>query len=85
MNKVIDVEWRSAKDTVGIVLTENDMGQKTARIGTRHYEFASYALIVYPYTEAEDAQYIAENGARLSFKEAQAFFPYLKPEEYKYD
>ncbi len=80
-NKVLDVEWRSARGTVGFVLTVNSAGQKSVRVGCTHTEFSILQLS--HGTEKEDAQKIADDGAKLSFEEAKAFFPYLKQEEYK--
>lgn len=72
--KILNSEWRSARDTVGIVLIENDMGKQSARIGVARSP-----------DEFVDAVLIAQNGAKLSFREAQAFFPFIKKEDYKYE
>lgn len=83
VNKVIATEWRSARDTVGIVLIENDAGEQSARIGVLKYVEIEGCYIRGAYSDEEDAQYIADNGAKLSFTEAKAFFPWITEEKYK--
>ena len=67
MSKIVQVEWRSAIDTVGIVLVKRDGdGKFRAYIGqARGFDNSAY----------EDAQYIAAHGAKLTFNEAKGFFP----------
>lgn len=64
MSKVIKHKWRSAKDTVGVVLVKTKRGFK-AYIGVAKH----------PRDEEADVQYIKDRGARLLLKEAQGFFP----------
>lgn len=71
MIKVLQSEWRSGVDSVGIVLGELGSGQKQAYIGVSKNT-----------TPEADAQHIANWGCRLSFAEAKAFFPELLIEEY---
>lgn len=77
--KILAVEWRSAKDTVGFVLMENEIGEQSVRVGK------TKPNPDYPFVAPlhDDVRYIAYNGAKLSFKEAQAFFPWIKEENYK--
>ena len=83
ITKILAVEWRSARDTVGVVLIQNAVGQKSARIGTvQTIELPSIGKI-HVGNETTDARYIADHGAKLSFQEAVGFFPWLKEEEYK--
>lgn len=64
MSSIIDVQWRSGRDTVGIVLIKTELDQYKAYIG-----FAE------GFNDKQDANYIAAWGAKLSLVEAQAFFP----------
>jgi len=66
------VQWRSGKDTVRIVLIKDSITQK----------FNCYIGVAQNYSEWEDAEYIANWGARLTFKEAKAFFPELEMSEF---
>lgn len=75
--RILKVEWRSALDTVGIVLIENDMGQQSAKIGVANH------IMMLSIDEEADALYIAENGAKLTFNEARGFFPDLDEKKYK--
>lgn len=81
--RILDTTWRSAKDTIGIVLIENDAGEQSARIGPVMTIGEGTVKIRLNLTEVQDSQYIADHGAKLSFKEAQAFFPWIKEENYK--
>lgn len=72
MSKIIQIEWRSGIDTVGIVLCELTTGELRAYIGV-------------PKTNDDediDARYIADYGAKLSFDEAVGFFPKIKRKNY---
>jgi|WetSurMetagenome_2_1015567.scaffolds.fasta_scaffold200679_2 hypothetical protein len=69
--KILSWTWRSARDSVGIVLIENDIGEVSARIGVAKGN-----------PELSDAEYIAEWGAKLSYNEALGFFPYLQKTDY---
>lgn len=71
MCQILKAEWRSGRDTVGIVLAEGGDGKLRAYIGVAHGD-----------NEDFDANYIALYGARLSLDEARGFFPDLKEEEY---
>jgi hypothetical protein len=74
--KILAIEWRSAVDTVGIVLIENDFGQQSARIGAIDTD-------AFGRSEEHDKQYIANTGAKLIYREAKAFFPFIKKGNYK--
>lgn len=69
--EILDVKWRSARDTVGIVAIKTHRGWK-AYIGVAKIE-----------DEANGAIYIALHGAHLMPQEAYAFFPQFDPLEYK--
>lgn len=71
MKKIIAKEWRSAKNTVGIVAVEQFNGRWRAYIGP-----------AFTLSEDVDAQNIADNGAKLNKKEAIAFFPYLDSDKF---
>lgn len=63
--KILAVEWRSGRDTVGIVA-----------VGTPD-EWKAYIGVAHGLDPEDDARYIASWGAKLSVEEAGAFFPYL--------
>ena len=69
--KILDVEWRSGRDTVGIVAIETFGKRWEAYIGV------SRSL-----DELTDIEAIAAHGAKLPWNEAVAFFPHLKKEDY---
>jgi hypothetical protein len=70
--EIIRWEWRSGRDTVGIVLVQSSDGLKRAYMG-----------VAKSATEETDVMEIAHYGARLRFEEARAFFPELtNPDEY---
>ena len=71
MSEVIKYEWRSGIDTVGIVLVKRDAG-----------DFRAYIGVARDTSAEEDAAYIAAHGAKLTYREAFAFFPELKEAEY---
>lgn len=71
--KALDQYWFTNIGIVGIVLIENSLGEQSARIGT--LEIAT--------TPEKDALIIASNGAKLSYRMAKAFFPYIKKNKYK--
>lgn len=72
MNRIIGVEWRvGGTGTVGIVLVLCRDGMKRAYIGVGK-----------SHNEQADADWIKAYGVRLKFKEASAFFGWLKAEEY---
>lgn len=68
MSKIVKYEWRSGRDTVGIVLVQKDDGRYIAYIGIVDKMTGGF-------NEEQDAQYIADWGAKLSLAEALAFFP----------
>lgn len=71
-NKIIQTEWRSGIDTVGIVLCQLATGKFRAYIGVAKTGE----------DEEVDAQHIASYGAKLRFHEAVGFFPRLVIGEY---
>ena len=71
MSKIIQTEWRSGKNTIGIVLVQRNDESYQAYIGVSLDE-----------GEHEDAQYIADYGGKLIYREAVGFFPTLKESEY---
>lgn len=76
MKKIIAIEWRSARNTVGIVAVEQAHDKKwRAYIGPVVHLFPSKR-----YSEDEDAQRIADGEAKLNKREAVAFFPSLNPD-----
>lgn len=70
-NQILAIEWRAAVDTVGFVAV------------TYGRYWQAYVGVSRGWDEKSDAIYIAENGAKLSWTEAQAFFPQLNIVEYK--
>ena len=78
MKNIIAKEWRSGKNTVGIVAVEQEHNEKwRAYIGAVAHSIPSER-----YSEEEDAQWIADYGAKLSKEEAIAFFPYLDADKF---
>ena len=73
MSEFKAVEWRSGRDTVGIVLRYDSMVEK----------YIAFIGVAKGLDENADIEYIYGYGAKLTFREAVAFFPYLKEEEYK--
>ena len=76
--EIIAAEWRSGLDTVGIVAyktSQHDpsLGQWCAAIGPAKTG-----------SEIYDQNWIAENGCKLTWQEAAAFFPTLDITKYKY-
>lgn len=69
--EILKREWFSGQDTVGVVLVKSSDGKKRAYIGV-----ASRG------TEEEDAERIADFGARLPYSIAVAVFPGLDVKEY---
>ena len=69
--KIIAKEWRSGKDIIGFIATEVYNGKWRAYIGVAEGG-----------TENLDALRIAKNGTKLIKREAIAFFPYLKEEDF---
>lgn len=69
--KVIGVHWRSSLETTGFVLVHSSDGMLRAYVGRARSG-----------SDDADAHWIAEHGARLLYREAVAFFPTIKAEEY---
>ena len=61
---ILCTEWRTARDTIGILLCKNEMGQVKCYIGSGD-----------GFDEEVDKNNIADYGAKLQMKEAIAFFP----------
>ena len=84
LGKILRTAWRSGIDSVCIVAV--DYGNYwQAYIGAsrvRHYESISI-LINEPEPHEVTEQRTAEHGCKLSWQEAQAFFPDLDIEKYK--
>jgi len=66
------VEWRSGQDCVGIVIAKLPIDGK----------WHGYIGVAKGGLALNDAQYIRDWGAKLSYREAKAFFPDLKEKEY---
>lgn len=70
--KILGVEWRSGKDSVGIVAVEQSHNKR----------WRAYIGVAQNLTENSDAKHIADWGAKLNRREALAFFPYLDPDKF---
>lgn len=70
--EILSVEWRSGINTVGIVLVRTNIGKLKSYIGC-----STFAQSV-----SLSAREIADFGAKLTFREAKAFFPHIKKSEY---
>lgn len=70
--EVLDSEWRSGRDTVGIILTRTRGGKLRAYIGVGS-----------GIDEEGDAQIIAAHGMRIPFREAVGFFPKIEEGDYE--
>lgn len=83
--KILKMEWRSALMSTGIIAYATPRPNKenlwSAAIG--YMENTVIMGVIVPNDEDEEAQYIAQNGAKLSWKEAQAFFPDMDIKNYK--
>jgi hypothetical protein len=81
-NDILQVEWRSGTGTVGFVAYETPTPANPrlwcAACGPLEMD------TVNPPTEDDDALRIANYGCKLSWQEAQAFFPDLDIRDYKY-
>ena len=66
-------EWRSGRETVGIVVVK-DKYIKLLR---------AYIGVAQGLTEQSDCQHIADWGARLTKEEAMPFFPHLKEDNWE--
>ncbi len=88
-NKILGVEWRSGRDSVGIVAVEHDYGW-CAYIGVakaNQINIGSDIIVTrepLAGDEKRDAQYIRSWGAKLSKEEALVFFPWLKDKADEY-
>lgn len=71
MSKVVAVEWRSALDTVGIVLIKDE-----------HAGYKAYIGVAKMGDEKLDTNYIKGHGAKLTYEEAVGFFPFELSHEY---
>ncbi len=69
--EILNTEWRTGNECVGIVLTKTGIGKLKAYIGVG----AGQDLVA-------DAQHIAELGAALPLREAKAFFPMIEEKDY---
>jgi hypothetical protein len=69
--EILQVKWRNSRWVIGIVLVLCRDGKKRAYLGKGFGDDANM-----------DADLIAAYGALLSYREASAFFPGLKQEEY---
>lgn len=74
--KIKDVRWKQSTDTIGVVLVEVLYEEKPLK---------AYIGIGRTQNPKFDAAHIADYGAKLSFREAQGFFPTLKKEDYAWD
>ncbi len=71
--KVIDVTWiTSPHGTVGIVVTENDLGERRLRASSVEGE-----------NEDRDAQYVAEWGGAVSINDLERMIKLVKQNEKK--
>ena len=68
----VDVVWRSGKDTVGIVVIQDEFTGK----------LKAYIGVGANIDEETDIKIIADWGARLTSEEATPFFPHLKNEDW---
>ncbi len=75
---IIDATWRSGRETVGIV------AYKTALHDPKLEQWCAAIGPATTGSETYDAQQIAEWGCKLSWQEAQVFFPRLPIKKYKY-
>ena len=69
IKKIIAAAWRSGKETIGVVATDQGGGRWRAYIGGARGS-----------DEETDAQYIADWGTKLSKREAIVFFSALNPD-----
>lgn len=84
IGKIVKIAWRSGIDSVCIVAVEYGHYWQ-AYIGAnriKHYESVSI-LINEPEPHQVTEQRTAEHGCKLSWQEAQAFFPELDIKRYK--
>lgn len=72
--EIIKWLWFSGQETVGVILYRNGMGKYRVVMGPAHFN-----------RQEADVQYIADYGAKLTYKQAVGFFPELKEEEYKHE
>ena len=70
--RILGVEWRSGKDTIGIVAVEQSYNKK----------WRAYIGVAKGLSPNSDIHYISDWGAKLSRREALAFFPYLDPAKF---
>lgn len=61
--KILQTIWITGRDTIGVVLIENEIGQQSARIG-----------IANTGSETTDITHIVEWGAKLTEEQAAGFF-----------
>lgn len=84
--KILEMLWRSGRHTVGIIAyaTPNPQNGELwcAAVGFMPQE--TILGVYVPNDEEDEAQYIAAEGAKLSWIEAAAFFPNLNIKDYKY-
>lgn len=71
MKDILGVEWRTGRQTVGVVAVKIDHGFWCAYIGPAKGDNEEY-----------DIADIRSWGARLNLMEAMAFFPHLDPTQY---
>ena len=70
---LVAYEWRSSRDTVGIVVVRD----KHTKLLKAYFGWSPGG------SEQEDIQHIADYGARLTKEEAMPFFPHLKEDEWE--
>ena len=72
--EILNQEWRTGRDTVGVILIKTDTGKLKVYIGVGE-----------GYDEDADAHSIATFGCRLKFPEAKAFFPTIEEKDFYTD
>ena len=69
--EILNQEWRTGRECVGIILVKTATGKLKVYIGVGE-----------GYDEDVDAQSIANSGCRLKFPEAKAFFPTIEEKDF---
>jgi hypothetical protein len=86
--KVIRKEWRSAAHTIGFIAYETGFEDQWNAVVGYAPDFFDLGGLGVPTMAGNnsdaDAQYIARNGAKLSWQEAHVIFPSLDIKKHKY-
>ncbi len=84
MLKILGTQWRSSRHTVGFVAYDTGYdGQWNSVVGFMPSLTIADEILVHP-DEQTEAQYIANNGAKLEWELAQLLFPKLDITKHKY-